>query len=139
MIDETTDLSNTEQVVLVFRWVDSELSVHEKFLGLYQTDSVKAATLLKIIEDTLLRLNLKLEMCRGQCYDGASIMSGIKNGVAKCITDKEPRAVFTHCYGHALNLAVGDTVKSSKIMKSSLETVHEISRSFQKEMHSLKN
>ena len=132
MIDETTDLSNTEQVVLVFRWIDSELSVHEEFLGLYQTDSIKAASLLKIIEDTLLRLNLKLEMCRGQCYDGASVMSGIKNGVAKCISDKEPRAVFTHCYGHALNLAVGDTVKGSKIMKSSLETVHEISKLIKK-------
>ena len=42
-------------------------------------------------------------------------MSGIKNGVVKRISDKEPRVVFTHCYGHALNLAVGDTVKSSKI------------------------
>ena len=84
--------------------------------------------MLKIIEDTLLRLNLKLEMCRGQCYDGASVMSGIKNGIAKCISDRESRAVFTHCYGHALNLAVGDTVKSSKIMKSSLETAHEISK-----------
>ena len=29
MIDETTDIANTEQVVLVFRWVNSELSVHE--------------------------------------------------------------------------------------------------------------
>ena len=94
-------------------------------IAAYQTDSITAASLLKIIEDTLLHLNLKLEMCHGQCYDGASVMSGVKNGIAKRISDKEPRVVFTHCYGHALNLAVGDTVKSSKIMKSSLETVHE--------------
>ena len=59
MIDETTDLSNTKQVVLVFRWVDSELSVHEEFLGLYQTDSVKAATLLKIIEDSFIAFKPK--------------------------------------------------------------------------------
>ena len=30
MISETTDLSNTEQVVLVFRWVENALSVHEE-------------------------------------------------------------------------------------------------------------
>jgi len=132
MIDETTDLSNTEQVVLVFQWVDDVLSVHEEFTGLYQTDSIAVASLLKIIEDTLLRLNLKFEMCCGQCYDGASVMSGIKNGVAKRISDKEPCAVFTHCYGHALNLSVGDTVKGSKIMKLSLETVHEISKLIKK-------
>ena len=28
MIDETTDISNTEQVVLVFQWVNNELSVY---------------------------------------------------------------------------------------------------------------
>ena len=36
-------------------------------------------------------------------------MSGTKNGVAKLISEEEPRAVFTHCYGHSLNLAVGDS------------------------------
>ena len=40
MIDETTDVANTEQVVLVFQWVNSELSVHEEFVGLYQTESL---------------------------------------------------------------------------------------------------
>ena len=47
-------------------------------------------------------------------------------------SDKETQAVFTHCYGHTLNLPVGDAVKSSKIMKSSLETVHEISKLIKK-------
>ena len=59
-------------------------------------------------------------------------MSGIRNGVAKHISDREPRAVFTHCYGHVLNLAVSDTVKKSKVMKSSLETVNEISKLIKK-------
>ena len=49
-------------------------------------------------------MNLKLQHCRGQCYDGASVMSGVKKGVAKILTDAEPRAVYTRCYGHALNL-----------------------------------
>ena len=38
MIDETTDIANTEQVVVIFRWVNSELSVHEEFVGLYRTE-----------------------------------------------------------------------------------------------------
>ena len=40
MVDETTDVSTTEQVVLVFRWVDNLLHVHEYFVGLYQTESI---------------------------------------------------------------------------------------------------
>ena len=57
----------------------------------------------------------------GQCYDGASNMSGAKSGVAKRIEDEEPRAVFTHCYGHAICLAVCDVFKQSKAIKQALE------------------
>ena len=63
---------------------------------------------------------------RGQCYDGASTMSGIKIGVAKLFMDKEPSAIYTHCCGHALNLATGDTIKRCSVMKNTLDTVHEI-------------
>ena len=132
MIDETTDASNVEQVVLVFRWVDDNLAVHEEFIGLYQSDSIDAKSLVAIIRDTLLRMNLKIENCRGQCYDGASSMSGAKGGVAKLINNDEPRAVYTHCYGHALNLSVGDTVKQCRIMRSALSTVYEISKLIKK-------
>ena len=132
MVDETTDVSNREQVVLVFRWIAEDLTVHEDFFGLYQTDTIDAKALVYLIKDTLLRMNLSLEHCRGQCYDGASAMSGIRNGVAKLILDDEPCAVYTHCYGHSLNLAVGDAVKGCKLMKSCLEAVYEISKLIKK-------
>ena len=82
MIDETSDCPNKEQVVLVFRWVSEDLVAHEEFIGLYFTESISSAALIKIIEDTVLRMNIKLENCQGQCYDGASAMTGIKNGDA---------------------------------------------------------
>ena len=47
--------------------------------------------------------------CRGQCYDGANTMRGPKSGVATQLLRDEPRAVYVHCYGHALNLVVGYT------------------------------
>lgn len=56
---------------------------------MYLTASITAAALVAIIEDTLLRMNIKLEHCRGQCYDGASTMSGAKSGVATVIASKE--------------------------------------------------
>ena len=36
--DETEDASNKKQVVLCFRWVSDDLTVHEDFIGFYQTD-----------------------------------------------------------------------------------------------------
>lgn len=55
-------------------------------------------------------------------------MSGSKNGVAKSIGDLEPRAVYTHCYGHALNLVASDTLKQCKLMKDALDTTYEITK-----------
>ena len=66
MVDETTDSSNKEQVVLVFRWVDEDLVAHEEFVGLYLTERITSAAIVAI-EDTILRMNFKLEHCRGQC------------------------------------------------------------------------
>ena len=128
MVDETVDSSNREQAVLVFRWIDDSLEVHEDFIGLYMVPSIDADTLVKIIKDSLMRMNLSLAKCRGQCYDGASNMSGAKKGVAKQLSDIEKRAIYTHCYGHSLNLAIGDSIKQSKVMRDALDTTFIISQ-----------
>ena len=41
---------------------------------------------------------------------------------------EEKHAVYTHCYGHALNLAIGDTIKLSKVCCETLETALEITK-----------
>ena len=43
-------------------------------------------------------------------------------------SEEEPRAVYMHCYGHALNLPVNDTIRKSPVMKSALDTVNEVSK-----------
>lgn len=109
-----------------------DLVAHEEFIGLYLTENITSAALIAIVEDTILRMNINFEHCHGQCYDGASARTGAKNGVAKAITSKESLAIFSHCYGHALNLGVGDTIKQCQFMKSSLEVVAEISKLIKK-------
>ena len=125
MADETT---NTEQVAIVFRHVTDDLLVHEEFVGLYEVSTIEAATLFDAIKDVLLQLNLPTAKVHGQCYDGASAMSSNKHGVSKLVNDLESRAVYMHCYGHALNLAAGDTLKKCKLLKDALETTHKITK-----------
>ena len=36
--------------------------------------------------------------------------------------------MLTHCYGHALNLAVQDAMKQSKVCRDALDTAYEISK-----------
>ena len=113
---------------MVMRWVDDELSVHEEFIGLYIVPSITSSMLFSVIDDILARMNLSFSKIRGQCYDGASNMSGSRSGVAKLVQDKEPRALYTHCYGHSLNLAASDMLQKIKILKSAMETTHEITK-----------
>ena len=78
MCDECTDISNKEQLTICLRWLDQNLHDHENFIGLYQADDITADTLTDSIKDALLQLQIDLSMWQGQCYDGASNMSGVK-------------------------------------------------------------
>jgi len=53
-------------------------------------------------------------------------MAGTRGGVAAKIQQIEPRAVFTHCFDHALNLSVNDTIRHSTAIKDCLDTCFEI-------------
>ena len=98
MMDEMTDVSNKEQVIIVLRWVDGSFTLHEDFIGLYAVETIQASTLLQILKDVLLRLNLSVNKTCGQCYDSASTMAGCRSGLAKLLRDGEPCAVYTHCF-----------------------------------------
>ena len=128
MVDETTDVSNKEQLTLILRWVDSDFVVSEEFLGLYNLATANAQSIVDIISDTFLRLQISFSKLRGQCYDWCNTMAGAKGGEAAKIAQLEPRAVFTHCYGHALSLGVSDTVKTLPVLRDCLDTCFELVR-----------
>ena len=58
MVDETTNVSNKEQVVICLRWVDAQLTTHEDFIGV--VESIEARALLQVIHDVLLRHNINI-------------------------------------------------------------------------------
>ena len=47
---------------------------------------------------------IPLADCRSQCYDNASVMSGHVSGVQKRILGQNPKALYTNCDNHSLNL-----------------------------------
>ena len=54
------------------------------------------------------------------------IMVDAKTGVATHINDIQTHARLTHCHGHALQLAVGETIKAIKILRGTLDTAFEL-------------
>ena len=126
LADETSDVSNTEQLVVCIRWVDNTLQAHEEFIGLHPLPNTTSEQIVFVIKDILLRMNLNLQNARGQCYDGAASMAGHKSGVATKIKSLNEKCLYTHCYGHALNLAVGDVIKNIRSLTETFGTAYEI-------------
>ena len=109
--DETNDLSKKEQMTLALRYL-YENEIHEEFLGYTHATSLDAEGLTGFILENLNKWGIAVENCISQSYDGASVMSGVSNGVQTRIREHSRWALYIHCYAHRLNLAVVDTCKS---------------------------
>ena len=131
MNDECVDGANKEQFVICFRYVDENVDVHEEFVGLYECSNILANTIVTRLQDVMLRLNLQVSHCLGQCYDGGNNMAGCKCEVKAKILEQEPQALFTYCYGHSLSRSVVDTIRTVKYLGSIMNTVYEHSKLLQ--------
>jgi len=125
IVDETSDCSNKEQVSISVRIATNDLEVDELFLGLYDPPSTTGEILTNVILDVLQRFDLPLDKLRGQCYDGAANMSGQFKGVQSRILDRQPKALYVHCFNHGLNLALQDTISKNNFFRDILSIVHE--------------
>jgi hypothetical protein len=74
--------------------------------------SVHTCILFNYILSALRTFGFNLDMLVGQCYDGASFMSGKCHGAVATISQQHPDALYSHCAAHRLNLVV---VQSSNV------------------------
>lgn len=95
-------------------------------MGFQQPTECNAQASANLIEDTLLRCNLLLNKCRGQCYDGASVMKGHNKGVAKRIMEKQPKVIYMHCTAHSLSLALQVASHSTSIFRDTFDLIKDI-------------
>ena len=75
------------------------------FIHLDRANAISISrNILEALSDPL--VSLDPSQIRGQAYDGASMMSSEMAGVQAKIKEISPRALYTHCYSHCLNLAI---------------------------------
>ena len=77
---ETADVSNKKQ--LCSRWVDDCFVIHENFIGMHPLKRANPDQVVGILKNALPRINLNIQLARGQCYDGVATKAGEKAGVA---------------------------------------------------------
>ena len=55
-------------------------------------------------------------------------MTGHKMEDASQILEESPLAFLTHCYGHSLNLADGDMIRTERLLWDTMDTTSELSK-----------
>jgi hypothetical protein len=106
IIDSTPDVSHTDQLAVVLRYVSlPNACANERLIQLLPNVCHKSGSLEEATLSLLEKLELDVDNCRGQSYDNASNMSGIYSGLQARIKSKNDLADYVPCAAHSLNLA----------------------------------
>ena len=120
--DEVTDTANKEELSLSLRFV-LDGTVKKVFVGFVEVERITGQVLPQTIFQWLSTHGLSPTDIRGQCYDGASNMSGAVSGYKSIVQQEAPLAL----YFHRLNLAVVSACKIQSF-KNAESYVGEIAR-----------
>uniref|UniRef100_A0A8C3HBI5 TTF-type domain-containing protein n=1 Tax=Chrysemys picta bellii TaxID=8478 RepID=A0A8C3HBI5_CHRPI len=139
IVDCTQDLSKTEQMSIVLRFLkideNAEVKICKHFLEFIPVNETTGKALTDVILQRLEHYGIPLENMRGQGYDNGSNMRGRHAGVQQRILNLNNRAFFIPCHAHSLNLVVSDAAKSSKDAVSYFTTVQAIYNFFSASTH----
>ena len=125
MADEV-DCHNQEQMPLCVRFVDVDKNIREEFLEFCALKRITGEAISGTIKASLEKFGLDFRYLRGQCYDGAASMAGVRSGVQAIIRRDAPDAVYVHCAAHCLNLVIAHSSSITAVdnMLKQLKEVH---------------
>ena len=112
LVDESADVSKTEQVAVCVRYCSlPDYVVEEDFVGFVGTRNTTGETISALLLSVIKKIGLDMNNVVGKGYDGAGNMSGHIRGVQGRIQESYPNATYIHCKAHSLNLAIGSSCK----------------------------
>ena len=119
----TDDIANKHILSLCVRFIkyDGDNNVEkidEGILDFTYTERGTAAHLAQVIQTKLVECGLNPDKVRGQSYDTTACMASDVNGVQGLLRKDVPRAVYTPCNSHRLNLVIATASKLPQIRNS---------------------
>lgn len=109
LVDESTDIETNKSFIIYIRYYDQKtFRVETVFFRLFDIEYGDSDHIYNITKDLLKHYGLLVEYMIAWGSDGASVMIGKKQGIAKKFHDVNPFLLINHCAPHKLNLALKD-------------------------------
>ena len=100
LVDESRDVSDNEQIVVVIRYVKRYGSIVERFLGIVHVTTTTTISLNIVIDDLFCKHSFTTSRIRGQDYDGANNMQGQFSGLKSLILRESSYAFYVPYFAH---------------------------------------
>ena len=130
LLNSTPDVSHIDQMTFIVRYVkidsNNEIQIKESFLNFFPLHGKNADEITKSILNKLQQNGLDIMMCRGQAYDNASTMEGVRPGVQRRIKDISSKALLIPCRNLSLKLTGVHAVGSSEVSEIFFAVVERI-------------
>lgn len=126
MADDTTDVSETTQAVIVFCY-ELDGIIYQRFWGFFNPENVSADGISTCMLNEIGKV-LKNDPSKliAQTYDRANVMKGEQGGVQHKIQTLYPNGYYINCYAHQLNLVmkhVCASIKSARLFFANLSGI----------------
>ena len=110
---------------------NNEVQIKESFLNFFPFHGKNPDEITKSILNILQQNGLVIMMCRGQAYNNASTMEGVRTRVQRRIKDISSKALFIPCGNLSLNLARVHAVGSPEVSETFFAFVERINSFFE--------
>ena len=133
MADGTTDKNRKEVQGLVCRYWSPGGNVKEHCLNIEGVDDRSAKGIFGFIKKTLDKFGIGMDGLVSHSYDGASVMSGDRNGLKILINEECQRYVlYIHCFLHRVSLVVVHAMENISDIKEYFDIISSLYQFFKK-------
>ncbi len=115
--DGTRDRCNIENLSIMIRFVCNSVP-EEHLIGLLDLHQLDAEYMCNEILSHLSDAGYSADNIVSQCYDGASVMSGVRGGVQAPMQKLARYIPYIHCYSHQLHLVVVHAMQDEPCAKN---------------------
>jgi hypothetical protein len=106
IVDESADVLDKEQMVVVMQYVDKCGVLKERLIGVVHVNETTSLCLKTNIDQLFAKYQLSWKQLRGQGYDGPSNMRGEFSGLRALILRDSKSAYYINYFAHQLRLVI---------------------------------